>query len=311
MVNKYRYQSKFEIYFRKYLFLTLLVAMSAVTMYFANYLIKQAQTYKAGAAAGNAQFFFEPSSLSLAPSNNVNLWVTVDKALGFVRAELSFDPSLLKLTQEISLGTPSLNRIVKLTSMAEANSTGKIAIILGLDPSMLSVAQSGSFKLATLNLATKVTTPNVSTSVQLVTNNLQLVDTGATVFTTTSTPLNLTLNPAASPTPTPTPTSSPIATLAPTGSSDKTTPTVTITSPQNGASLSGNTKVAIAATASDNIGVTQVQFLVNNIVICTDTAAPYTCDWQTPKGRKSSDLKAVASDAAGNTASSSVAVNTK
>lgn len=215
MANKYRYQSNFEIYLKKYLFFGLVIVMSAVTLYFANFLIKQAQNLKAGAASGTAQLFFEQNSLSLSPTGNANLWVTVDKPLGFVRAELSFDPSLIKLTQEIFLASPQLNRIIKITSMSEANSTGKISIILGLDPASLSSAVSGSFKLATLNLTTKVNTQNATTSIQMIDNNLQLVDTGATVFTVTSTPVNLTLNPVASPSPTPTSTVTPTPTATP------------------------------------------------------------------------------------------------
>jgi hypothetical protein len=49
-------------------------------------------------------------------------------------------------------------------------------------------------------------------------------------------------------------------------------PTVALTSPANGASVSGT--VAITAAAADSIGVATVEFWVNGALVGTDTAAP-------------------------------------
>jgi hypothetical protein len=97
-----------------------------------------------------------------------------------------------------------------------------------------------------------------------------------------------------------------------TKSADGTRPTVAVTSPANGSSVSSKTTVRIAANASDNVGVSRVQFWANGQLKCTDTTAPYTCDWYVWNGAGATNwIKAVASDAAGNTASHSISTGTR
>ena len=98
----------------------------------------------------------------------------------------------------------------------------------------------------------------------------------------------------------------------PPSNSDTTKPTVTITSPANGSSVQARTTVRIAASASDNVGVTKVEFWVNGSLKCNDAAAPYTCDWYVWNNPGTTNwLKAVAFDAAGNTAAHAISVGTR
>ncbi|MCI0684585.1 MAG: PKD domain-containing protein, partial [Gemmataceae bacterium] len=61
---------------------------------------------------------------------------------------------------------------------------------------------------------------------------------------------------------------------------DTAAPSVSMTSPSNGATVSGS--VNLAANASDNVGVVGVQFLVNGQAVGSeDTAAPYSLSWNT------------------------------
>jgi hypothetical protein len=93
--------------------------------------------------------------------------------------------------------------------------------------------------------------------------------------------------------------------------SDKTPPTVSITAPPSGSQLSK--VVAISANASDNVGITGVQFLLDGQPLGTeDTASPYSISWDTKQSANGQhNLSARARDAAGNTTlSSSVSVNT-
>jgi subtilisin family serine protease len=86
---------------------------------------------------------------------------------------------------------------------------------------------------------------------------------------------------------------------------DTTAPTISITSPSNGATVSGT--VVIQASASDNVGVNSVAFLVDGALKCTVTAAPYSCSWDaaaTPDGPHS--ITAVAKDAADNSGTASI-----
>jgi len=91
---------------------------------------------------------------------------------------------------------------------------------------------------------------------------------------------------------------------------DQTPPTVSITAPASVSTVSGTTTVS--ANASDNVGVTGVQFkLDGNLLGNRLTSAPYTYAWDTTKvANGNHTLVALASDAAGNTTTStSVIVN--
>jgi YVTN family beta-propeller protein len=93
---------------------------------------------------------------------------------------------------------------------------------------------------------------------------------------------------------------------------DTTAPTVSLTGPANGATVSG--AVAVTATASDSVGVTAVQFKLDGANLGTqDTVAPYSLSWDTTAvSNGPHTLTAVARDAAGNTrtsASLTVTVN--
>jgi peptidoglycan/xylan/chitin deacetylase (PgdA/CDA1 family) len=81
---------------------------------------------------------------------------------------------------------------------------------------------------------------------------------------------------------------------------DTTAPTVRLTKPARGGSGRGRT--TITATATDDVGVTQVRFLVDGKAHTTDTAAPYTIT--APRSRGTHTIVAEARDAAGNVARS-------
>ncbi len=91
-----------------------------------------------------------------------------------------------------------------------------------------------------------------------------------------------------------------------TGPVDTTPPSVTLTSPTEGATLSGT--ATLAATASDNVGVAQVQFYVDgNPFGDADTVAPYAIAWNTATVSEGAHhIMAQARDAAGNTSLSDI-----
>lgn len=89
-------------------------------------------------------------------------------------------------------------------------------------------------------------------------------------------------------------------------------PTVSVSTPANNARVNRNKPLTINATASDNVGVTKVEFYVNNVLTCTDTTSNYTCTFTTVnQSNFSYTLTAKAYDAANNTATSTVTVTTK
>src|SRR5207244_1491618 len=82
---------------------------------------------------------------------------------------------------------------------------------------------------------------------------------------------------------------------------DTTPPTVSMTTPTDGATVSG-ASVTVSANASDDMGVAGVQFKLDGVNLGTeDTTAPYSITWNTITASNSlHTLSAVARDAAGN-----------
>jgi hypothetical protein len=89
--------------------------------------------------------------------------------------------------------------------------------------------------------------------------------------------------------------------------SDITPPTVSITSPVNGSSVTST--ITVTASASDNIGVSQVSFDVDGTAVSSDASAPYS--FSLNSGTLSSGIHTItarAKDAAGNSNSNSIQV---
>ena len=90
---------------------------------------------------------------------------------------------------------------------------------------------------------------------------------------------------------------------------DTTPPVVTLTSPANGANVSGS--VTLAATASDTggSGLVGVEFRVDGATVANDTTAPYSTVWNAAAATPGPHtVVALATDGAGNSSSASVQV---
>jgi beta-lactamase superfamily II metal-dependent hydrolase len=84
---------------------------------------------------------------------------------------------------------------------------------------------------------------------------------------------------------------------------DTTPPTTAITAPAQGATVSATTSVA--ATAADNVAVTNVEFYLDGVLQATDTTAPYAWSWNTTTAANGGHtLMTQAHDAAGNVGTS-------
>jgi len=103
--------------------------------------------------------------------------------------------------------------------------------------------------------------------------------------------------------------SSELTQLAQSCSSDTTAPAVSITSPSNGAVVSGIVNATVSAT--HNVGVTKVEYYLDGVLANTATTAPYGWAWNTATASNAShNLVAKAYDAAGNAGTSSAVVVT-
>lgn len=89
--------------------------------------------------------------------------------------------------------------------------------------------------------------------------------------------------------------------------SDTTSPSVEITSPADGATVSDT--VAVDVSASDDTAVDRVEFLVNATAVATDSSAPFAFSWDsTSIDNGSASLTAKAFDSAGNSAAHQIQV---
>jgi 5-hydroxyisourate hydrolase-like protein (transthyretin family) len=175
--------------------------------------------YDTNAVSNTAQVNLQPAQISAAPNATLQLWATTSAPTGFIQVEITFTPSVMKLSSDITLVNTSLTRIIKRTPLAEANSTGKIILALGLDPAKRATPLSGSMQIATLAFA--AVTPAIISSTQVTISGTATsvvgMDAALMNISATSSTISLPV-PTPSPTksPTPTPTSTPIPTPSPT-----------------------------------------------------------------------------------------------
>jgi hypothetical protein len=91
---------------------------------------------------------------------------------------------------------------------------------------------------------------------------------------------------------------------------DTQAPSVKILSPTSGSTVNGN--VQVAASATDNVGVTQVAIYLDGTLQASFRSAPYNWVWNAKKsGSGKHTITAKAWDAAGNTSSASVVVTAR
>jgi hypothetical protein len=85
-------------------------------------------------------------------------------------------------------------------------------------------------------------------------------------------------------------------------------PTVRLTAPSDGSEVLEGSTIAIAADAADDVGVVRVDFLVDGVVIATDTSAPYATQHAVGFGAGGTAIliEAVAIDTIGQSARASV-----
>jgi hypothetical protein len=196
--------------------ITLLLLAINITIY----LIRQNQFAQFHPkAATSVSFITQPDALILPPANNLGIFLNaLTNQIAFIKIDLTFDPALIMLTNEIQ---PSaiFKTIVSRTTMAEANATGHIQLVMGLDPNDRANAPTSIFQVAQLSFSSK-TLANQVTAISLNSTGTQIVDINAQELTpvSLSIPVNLnpvTVTPAPYPTQTPSPFTTPVPTLPP------------------------------------------------------------------------------------------------
>lgn len=242
-VNKYtgsrfgRFAKKFGAYISdhsadiKYL----LLAVPIIAIFLFAWKSQEAQSLLTGASTHQAKIFFKTNPASIPPEQTAEIWVNADSPVGFADLELSFNPDLVKLTNEIS--TFNLNKKIVISTMGNSNSTGKITVVLALDPAQRANPPSGAFELASFKLNAN-TSGTATSSVAFKISSMELTSMDTADFTVSTANLSLNINPTPTPTltpiptptfvPTPSPTQTPVPTKSPTPTPSKTpSPTYT------------------------------------------------------------------------------------
>ncbi len=184
------------------------------------YLVKSFTLYLSQAAT--AQVSFSPSTVSMPPNTSPGVVVNSGSTqIAFARVDITFDVTKVNLSSEINITGP-LKAVIGKSTMATANSTGRIAVVVALcngidipcSPSP--VAPSGTFELFKLPL-TSITSQTTATTIAYDVSTMQLVDTAQANVALTAVNGTVNLNPvSATSTNTPTLTSAVTSTSTPT-----------------------------------------------------------------------------------------------
>src|SRR3989344_5812343 len=87
-------------------------------------------------------------SASLPPITNIQLMMDVGiRQIGFAKIEFRFDPSVIKLTDEIAT-IPKMSTIIETTNRDVANTEGYVKIIVARPPENILIAPAGQFEFA-------------------------------------------------------------------------------------------------------------------------------------------------------------------
>ena len=81
-------------------------------------------------------------------------------------------------------------------------------------------------------------------------------------------------------------------------------PTVAVTNPTQGEIVIERKNLLLSAVADDDVAVKKVEFLVDGVVVATDTTAPYEVPFVAPSGKRFLNIQARATDLGGNVATS-------
>jgi len=141
----------------------------------------------------SVRLFFSPQNLLLPPNITTSLMIDAKSYnIGFVRVELSFDPSVIILTGEI-LTTGLVKTVISKTSKDQANASGRILIIIVLAPE--DSPPNGIFELAQIPIRPNIGYSNLQTSISFINGGTQIVDVAATTLPTSSEHGLITVNP--------------------------------------------------------------------------------------------------------------------
>jgi hypothetical protein len=151
-----------------------------ISLPFSLFLVQQGIKFLSRAAV-TANVYFTPASADLPPNQTMRIMIDAGtNQIGFAAIQATFNPSLIRLNSEIQT-TSLLSNVVLTTTMAEANSTGVINVVLALchpdvNCSPTPSPVTGLFELANFQITSNTSQNDVSTSINFNNNAIQLVE---------------------------------------------------------------------------------------------------------------------------------------
>ncbi len=159
-------------------------------------LVRSAIQYRTQAVGETVLLYVSPSSQTLPPASTFQIMADAKTNLiGFVRVKFTFDPVKIQLTNEITTST-ALSTVVEKTTMAEANATGTVVLVLALAPTDTATPATDIFQVASASFTPVSVTANDSTSIALLTADSQVVDMTSNTIPVSNMDGALTLNPS-------------------------------------------------------------------------------------------------------------------
>jgi hypothetical protein len=139
----------------------------------------------------NVRIYFSPANMALNPAATLSLMLdTQSDQIAFVRIDLAFDRTKIQLSGEIQ-PTDLIGTVIQKTTMASANSSGQITIMLGLFPG--DPAPSGLFEVAQIPIRAATTTSQ-NTTISFVGQNMEIVDQNAIALPFICEPIEIVTN---------------------------------------------------------------------------------------------------------------------
>lgn len=108
--------------------------------------IQNPQIFKLKANQNKITISVQPANTILDGDTPYQLWMTADQPVAFMNIALSFDPNIIRLTENIKLANASLLKLVKATTLDEANKTGKIILTTGFEPPVFGNIQGSYYE---------------------------------------------------------------------------------------------------------------------------------------------------------------------
>jgi len=140
----------------------------------------------------NIGVYFSPQTATVPPETTMRIMMNSGgRGVSFARVVFNFDPSLIRLTSEIT-PNPNLSTVVEKTSMATANASGHVVIVIAASPS--DIPPNGIFEFASFGIDSNTSLSNLTGDITFDILDGQIVDEGGSQIPATYVNASININ---------------------------------------------------------------------------------------------------------------------